>query len=203
MDLPPTAERISVAGALVDASRLMTELLRFVAPDVHRRTARITALVSAVVHDLELAQPWEFEVAARLSQIGCLALPPSTLAAVNRGEALSEDDDRAFESHPLVARDLLAEMHRLDDAREMIARQREPWMGLADVPLGADRVALGAQLLRIVSDFDAWIERGLPVGDALRRLEAEADDYDPGLLRSVCAAVQRHPASVGRSLVAA
>jgi response regulator RpfG family c-di-GMP phosphodiesterase len=201
-ELPPAAERISVAGTLVEASRLMTELLRYVAPDVHRRTARITALVAEVVHDLDLPQPWEFEVAARLSQIGCLALPPATLAAVHRGDALSEEDDRAFASHPLVARDLLGEMRRLEDAREMIARQREPWMVPGTTPTHADRVTLGARLLRIVADYDEWLEKGVTVTEALGRLEADPEEYDPALLTAVRAAVERHP-TPGRTLAAA
>jgi response regulator RpfG family c-di-GMP phosphodiesterase len=203
MDLPPAAERISVAGTLVEASRMMTELLRFVAPDVHRRTTRITAIVSEVVHDLDLPQPWEFEVAARLSQIGCLTLPATTLEAVTRGDALTEEDDRAFASHPLVARDLLAEVRRLEDAREMIARQREPWMVPGAAPASADRVSLGAQLLRIVTDYDGWLEKGVRPSDAMGRLEADAEEYDPQLLRTVRAAVERHPATPGRTLAAA
>lgn len=203
MDLPPAAERISVAGTLVEASRLMTELLRFVAPDVHRRTTRITALVADVVHDLDLSQPWEFEVAARLSQIGCLALPAATLAAVQRGESLSEEDDRAFASHPLVARDLLAEVRRLEDAREMIARQREPWAVAGASPSHADRVTLGAQILRVVADYDGWVEKGMPSPEALRRLEADHEEYDPELLRTLRTAVERRPAPAGRTLVAA
>jgi response regulator RpfG family c-di-GMP phosphodiesterase len=202
-DLPPAAERISVAGTLVDASRLMTELLRFVAPDVHRRTTRITAIVAEVVHDLDLSQPWEFEVAARLSQIGCLTLPPTTLEAVTRGDALSEEDDRAFASHPLVARDLLAEVRRLGDAREMIARQREPWMVPGAAPAPADRVSLGAQLLRIVSDYEGWVEKGVRPSEAMGRLEADSKEYDPQLLRTVRAAVERLAAPAGQTLVAA
>jgi response regulator RpfG family c-di-GMP phosphodiesterase len=202
-ELPPAAERISVAATLVEASRLMNELLRYVAPDVHRRTARITDRVSEIVRDLDLPQAWEFEVAARLSQIGCLALPAETLAAIERGEALSDEDDRAFASHPLVARDLLAEVRRLEDAREMIARQREPLGHPGDAPRLADRVTLGAQLLRIMSDLDAWVEKGVPEPEALSRLEAEPAEYDAGLMRVVRSAVERRAAAPGCALVAA
>jgi hypothetical protein len=82
-------ERIAAAGRLLESSRMMTELLRYAAPDTHRRTERITRFVTALVGRLELDSAWEFEVAARFSQIGRLALPEPTRQALARGEALS------------------------------------------------------------------------------------------------------------------
>jgi response regulator RpfG family c-di-GMP phosphodiesterase len=181
-------ERITAAGTLVEASRVLTELLKYAAPDVHRRTARVTRLVSELVRALELPQPWEFEVAARLSHIGCLALPPGTLEAVSRGERLSDEDDRLYASHPLIARDFLADVRRLEDAREMIGRQREPLPG--EAACNADRVTLGAQLLRVAVDLEELVEKGCSPAEALRRLEGVPTEYDGRLLAAARAVVE-------------
>ena len=94
-------------------------------------------------------------LAARLSQIGWLTVSAETHEAALRGDALLDEEWRAVASHPQVARDLLAEVTRLDGVREMIARQREPFAvpGEAPVPLAKrDRLMLGGQILHLCAD---------------------------------------------------
>jgi len=186
--LPPVAERISVAGTLLETSRLMTELLRFVAPDVHQRTIRLTRVVRELVKDLDLGQAWEFEVAARLSQIGRLALPSTTRDRLASGEELNDEDERVLASHPLIARDLLAEVRRLDAVREMVCRQREPY-SVPNLPLGnrtpLDRLTLGGQLLRVAADFDELLSAGKTGEEAVGCLEASAGEYSEEVLAAL------------------
>ena len=88
---PSGLVRIVVAGTLLDVAKLVTTLLRVTYPDLGARTDRITELVRFVARRLELSQSWEFEVAARLSQIGYLGLDPELVAARKRGDLLSEE----------------------------------------------------------------------------------------------------------------
>ena len=52
----------------------------------------------------------EFEVAARLSQIGYPGLDPQLVVAARHRDPLGDEDQRALASHPLIARDLLREV---------------------------------------------------------------------------------------------
>jgi response regulator RpfG family c-di-GMP phosphodiesterase len=186
--MPPVAERISVAGTLLETSRLMTELLRFVAPEVHQRTVRLTRVVRGLVEELGVSQPWEFEVAARLSQIGRLALPSSTRDRLAAGESLSDEDEQAVASHPLIARDLLSEVRRLDAVREMVCRQREPYT-VPGLPLGnrtaLDRMTLGGQLLRVAADFDDLLSAGQTGDEAVAWLDARGTEYSADVLAAL------------------
>ena len=190
------AERITAAGALLETSRVVTELLRHTAPATHQRSERITRLVNAAVRHLQLDEAWEFEVAARFSQIGRLALPEPMREAAASDTALSEHDERQLASHPLIARDLLADVPRLEAVREMIARQNEPFT-VADLPLGSrgarDRTSVGGQLLRVASDFDALAVRGIPPADAVATLAARRGEYDETVLNAVSAVVTVRP----------
>jgi response regulator RpfG family c-di-GMP phosphodiesterase len=182
---PQGPDDVAAAGALLEVSRLFTALLRLTRPDVGLRTERITALVSFVVRDLEVERRWEFEVAARLSQLGCLGIAPDVLQAATRGERLSDDDMRAVASHPLTARDLLEEVSRLAAVAEMIARQHEP-VGLVgdriDPVTEADRLAFGGQLLRVCGEFDRLSQRGLSFQDALSRMHGLPEEFDPAIV---------------------
>jgi response regulator RpfG family c-di-GMP phosphodiesterase len=201
--LQAAADRIAEAATLLESARLMSELLRFVAPDVHARTARVTGIVARLSAALELDHAWEFEVAARLSHIGCLALPESTRAAAGRGDVLSEEDDRAVASHPLVARDLLTEVRRLEGVREMIARQREPHYVSgtpAYAPATGDRIALGAQLLRVAGDYDDLVTRGMTFEAAFESLRRREGEYDARVLDALLASSQTTPTTSDRQL---
>lgn len=178
-------DAVVAAGVLLDVSRVLSGLLSAVRPRLGARTERVTKLVRYMVRELDLAGAWEFEVAARLSQIGWLTLPTETLDAATRGEPLAEDDWRAVASHPLVARDLLADVQRLHGVREMIARQREPLAVPGETPLPVaqrDRVGLGGQILRVCAEYDALLERGLTPDAAVRQLLTEPDEFDPRLV---------------------
>ena len=100
-------------------------------------------------------------------------------------------------SHPLVARDLLAEVGRLDGVREMIARQREPFAVQGETPLpivGRDRLMLGGQMLRVCGDYVALLERGLTVDVALERLQGQPLEFDPVLVQTLARCTTAVPA---------
>ena len=82
----------SAPATLLDVSRFITALLRLTDRTIGERAERVTALVKVAIRQLDLERPWEFEVAARLSQIGCLALPQRLVDAERRGEKLSDED---------------------------------------------------------------------------------------------------------------
>ena len=176
---------VAAAGTLLEVSRLFTALLRLTRPDIGQRTERITALVSFIVRGLDIERRWEFEVAARLSQLGCLGIAPDVLQAAARGELLNDDDLRAVASHPLAARDLLGEMSRLEIVAEMIARQHEP-VGFAgewiEPVRDADRLAFGGQVLRVCGEFDRLVQRGLSCQDALCRMSGLPEEFDPAIV---------------------
>lgn len=182
---PSGLVNIVVAGTLLDVAKLVTTLLRVTYPDLGARTDRITELVRFASRRLELSQSWEFEVAARLSQIGYLGLDPELVAAWKRGEGLSDDRQRELASHPLIARDLLSEVARLETVREMIARQCEPFTvpGCSADPVASrDRVDLGAHLLHACAAFDELVWAGAEGGNAASRLRGAPMEFCPEIL---------------------
>jgi response regulator RpfG family c-di-GMP phosphodiesterase len=179
-----TAERVTMAHTLLEVSRLVGDCLALVAPDLHARTLRVTALVTTMAGLLELEHPWEFEVAARLSQVGCLAVPPADRRAIARGDIVEEERDRAFASHPLVSRDLLRGVRSLAAVREMIARQHEPYSvaGWETRVTPSDRVTIGAQLLRIAVDATALAASVGGPGAVAAAMATRDGEYHPRLL---------------------
>jgi response regulator RpfG family c-di-GMP phosphodiesterase len=194
---PARLVNIVVAGTLLEVTRLVTLLLRATHPELGAKTDRVTELVRFACRALGLEQSWEFEVAARLSQIGHLGLDPELVAASRRGEVFEQEDQRALASHPLIARDLLCEVGRLEAVREMIARQSEPFtVGGAEVdPVEVrDRIELGGHLLRACSAFDDLVWGGAEVETAARFLAGSPSEFDPEVVEAL-ASWARRPAA--------
>ena len=191
-------EDVVAAGVLLDVSRVLGGLLGLARPALGVRTERVTRLVRLMARALDIDRPWEFEVAARLSQIGWLTVPTETHAAALRGDPLPDDEWCAVASHPLVARDLLAEVGRLYGVREMIARQREPFAVAGEIPVPVarrDRLMLGGHLLRVCGDYVALLDHGVARDAALERLSSQPLEFDPALVRVLtqCTGEDRSP----------
>jgi hypothetical protein len=178
-------EDLVTAGVLLDVTRVLGGLLGLARPALGFRTEAVTRLVRQMAEALDLDRPWEFEVAARLSQIGWLTVPTETHTRAMRGDSLPEDEWRAIASHPLIARDLLAEVRRLDGVREMIARQLEPCAvdGERPVPFDRrDRATQGGHLLHVCVDYVTLRERGVAPRAALDEMASQPLEYDPALV---------------------
>jgi response regulator RpfG family c-di-GMP phosphodiesterase len=170
-----TAERELLHGTLRGCIRTLTDVLGLVNPEAFSRGTRIRPFVRHIAAELEAGNFWEFELAATLSQIGCVALPPETLASINIGRPLKESEQRMVANHPNIGCQLLAEVPRLERIAQIIARQNasssrkimpSPGMGEEDV------IEFGAQLL----DVSLFIDRALGKGNTFVQALAMAQE---------------------------
>ncbi len=196
------AERELLEGTLTGAVRALSETLALVNPEAFGRVDRI----SQTMHDVASAAgcniAWEIQVVAALSQIGCVILPSGTLNKLAAGCALTEEEHQLYDMHPNIASNLISKIPRLDEVAEAIRYQHKHFDGNG---LPRDRVAggqipLGARLLKIVVDYDNSVSGGLEPAAALKVLQHQAAQYDPGLLQALSACVACHVGDGGKSV---
>ena len=164
--------------------QVLTEVLGLINPVAFSRGCRVQRIVEVMAENLELSDIWEFEVAAMLSQLGCVTLHPDTLNKVGSGHPLEADEIELYESHPAITRDLIKTVPRMESIAEMIAHQLDdfPSQELSgDIRL-EDRNIVGSQMLRIAIDFDQLVFSGFEKDEALAELQENASAYDPRLL---------------------
>lgn len=83
------AERELLEKTLRCSIQAMTEILSVTNPAAFGRTTRLQRYVQYLVSKLKITQHWQYEVAAMLSQLGCVTLDPDTVEAVGAGQTLS------------------------------------------------------------------------------------------------------------------
>lgn len=119
------AEKQLLHGTLRGCVQVMSELLELANPTAYGRGERAKALIVAMAKFLGVKTLWKYELAAMLSQIGCLSLPQDILDR-QAGELLSPEEGQIFLMHPAIAANLLRNLPRLEEIAEMVADQEAP-----------------------------------------------------------------------------
>lgn len=174
------AERELLDGTLRGIVRLLTDVLALTSPNVFSRATRLREMAIHVATKLALADAWQFEIAALLSQIGCIALPEELVARVLAGQPLSPAEESAFASHPQTAARLLGTIPRFGDIAAMIAGQRD---ACAPAPPGA--VAIGAALLRATTTLDDMRSHGATREDAIAEMRLRPTTLDRRIIEAL------------------
>jgi response regulator RpfG family c-di-GMP phosphodiesterase len=186
-----TAERSLLENTLRASVKVLTEVLSLVHPAAFSRATRIHRYVRHMAGALKLRDVWQFEVAAMLSQVGCITLEPGALDRMYTGDEISAEEKKMFAAHPSAGGELLAHIPRLEAVACMIAAQNLSFGQQPAVPVHVplEIVATGAHLLRAAVDFDRLITRNRSQEETLAQMRQRARDYDPACLAALAAFV--------------
>jgi len=133
---------------------------------------------------LQLPNLWQFQIAALLSQIGCVTLPGDTVEKMYKGDRLEKHEAIMYRSHPRAGARLLANISGFGVIAEMIARQLKPYSALGSAPKSSNEKMsrLGAEILHVALDYDRLTFQGYDHEIACEKLAGRADTYNPRIL---------------------
>ena len=179
-----TAEKELLEKTLSGSIQVLIEVLSLVNPIAFSRATRIRRFIQHITKKRQLEAAWRFEVAAMMSQLGCVTLPPDTLEAVYAGQQLPAEEQKRFDAHPAIARDLLTNIPRMEPIAWMIAQQQGPSLPLHTIKDEASRDAItqGAQMLRVALAYDQLLSRGHTHQQALHNLQSKTKEFDPSMV---------------------
>lgn len=171
-----TAESELLEQTLSGSIQVLTEVLSLVNPAAFSRAERACRFIRQIASAMKLGNPWQYEVAAMMSQLGCVTLPPETVEAVYNGEQLSANEQSLYDSHPSVASGLLAKIPRLEPIAWMIEHQNQA------VPEGSDPdmadVRMAADILRLVLAYEKLIHKGVSRTEAVHTLTMQNKGFN-------------------------
>lgn len=179
-----TAERELLQKTLKESINVLNKVLSLVNPEAFGRSSRIKRYVKQIGEKLEVPDVWKFELAAMLSQIGCVILPEEALKKLCRGKNLTGEEAQLFDMHPMIASDLLTNIPRMKKIAEIIRYQEKHFDGNGnpkDTRKGKD-IPLGARILKVALDFDLLEAKGVFKRRAIKQLQSRSGWYDPIVL---------------------
>jgi CheY-like chemotaxis protein len=162
---------------------VLTEVLSLANPAAFSRAQRLQRYVSHVVSVLKLQHPWRFEVAAMMSQLGCVALDSQTIDAAYAGQPLAAEEQARYDFHPAIGQSLLENIPRMKPIGWMIAHQNQP--ASVDGDLGDREMAdmrVGADILRAALTFDKLLRQGKSRTEAANLIARQHKHLDQKIL---------------------
>lgn len=184
------AERDMMSQTVHGVVAMLTRVLSLVSPTAFGRATRLRTLASELAGAAEIADPWELEIAASLSQLGAVTMTPATLEKIAGDQKLSEVEIDLVHRQFTTAAELIAEAPRLDTIARVVALQSDEVIPADDDSV---QVRRNAELLRVALAFDHLVgDRGLPRADALMELTATAADFEPAALDALRKVVAKH-----------
>jgi response regulator RpfG family c-di-GMP phosphodiesterase len=148
------------------------------------RVGRVRRHVASLLDELNTPDRWAIDLAAALSRLGAVSLPPEVSKKVESGAPLIGPEQRMVDQIPVATEQLLSDIPRLGPVIAAIRYSRKGYdgSGRPEATLSGAEIPLGARVLRIVEDFEELTARGEPDKFAIEALRRSSDAYDPELL---------------------
>jgi response regulator RpfG family c-di-GMP phosphodiesterase len=181
------AEKDLLEKTLRYSIKVLSDILSLVNPKAFSHASRVRRLVKQLAEDLKLEKTWQLEIAAMLSQIGCVAIPEETLAKVFEGKPLSSVENAMYQSYPQVGGDLIANIPRMAKVAEIIRYQELRYDGgghSADVP-EKENIPIESRILKLALDYDKFQGSGMAVDEAFIEVKKKESWYDPNVFKAL------------------
>jgi HD-GYP domain-containing protein (c-di-GMP phosphodiesterase class II) len=162
-------------------------VLGLVQPEAFGPTAREHELARGIATRLGVPAAWHVEIAAMLSSIGYVTLPHDVVTKLHAGAELDPSEREMVARMPAVAERVLSHIPRLENVREALKYQHQPFDGSDSAGPRETAIPIGARILKVVHDFRVEETRRTNAADALVALRARARNYDPDVLTALAA----------------
>jgi len=182
-----TSERELLEKTLGHSIRLLTDMLSLANPVAFSQMLNIRKIVRKITANMHLRDSWQYELAAMLSQIGCIALPPGVLEKVHAGEVLTKGEQSVYASHPTIAYKLLADIPRLGSIPLMVRDQQKLYADFRNekTAFRDPNAELGAQIIKVAVDYDRFIHGGKSHFEVIQTMAKYSRIYHPEIVNAL------------------
>ncbi len=188
-----TAER-TCSNRIVEASTaVLEEVRKYLQPEAVARVSRIEKTISEVLSLLQIGGPSQFEVAAKLSHLGCIGVPAPVVTTILTTGSGSEGEKLAFQKHAQIGAQIIRKVPGLEPVATMVEHQfdiRPDFIGDQSLK-EINAVIMGAQLIRLANTLDSHLLAGATYSDAISHMTFGDQKNDPVLIEALKTATKR------------
>jgi len=181
------AEKELLEETLNGSIKVLTDLLAIVDPEAFGHAQRLREEVSTVAKWFGIRDAWEFEIAAMLSQIGTVAIPPVVLNRLRTGQTLNETEKQMIARIPEIGANLIAKIPRMEAVEKIVRFQRKNFdgAGYPEERVSGGEIPMGARILHVLSDLIVIETNRKTRTEAFSQLKQRLGAYDPAVLEAV------------------
>jgi len=179
------SERELLEQTLTGTVGVLSQILTLINPVAQGKANRLRLYSRHLAKALQVEEVWLIEIAAMLSQLGCLTIPPEVITRQLAGGVLKEQERAMVEKHPRLAGKLLVQIPRLETVVEIIAAQEKSAGEIRTLfpEPGQEKLSLFCRILQVACGLDRLIMSGQPPKIALLMMLRDEETFDPSLVR--------------------
>jgi len=180
-----TSEKDLLNKTLKGSISMLSEVLSLANSRAFSRGYRIRNIVVEIAKQMGMKPLWHYEVAALISQLGCIAVPDDILKKVYLNEPLNDGEKKMFDDHPRIGAQLVRRIPRLEDVADMISSQLLPYDDDFLSTNQSDKNIVGSHILKVALDYDQLTTQGMTHEEAIRQLYSRKEGYNPDVLQQL------------------
>jgi FixJ family two-component response regulator len=180
-----TSERVLLEQTLRGSIKMLVDVLAITNPTAFGRANLIKSRVLELAGLLGVTETWQLELAALASQLGAIVLPHELCEKIERGHALTNEEERVVSRAPEMTEQLLANIPRLEVVRAMLALHIQPPRRNPGADATRRLIELGAHLLRVTIDLAALESTAAGSISAVKEILMRTDRYDSEVLKVI------------------
>ena len=182
-----TAEKELLENTLGGAVKVLTEILSLFDPATFERSQKLKEYLSDFVCSSNTSVSWDLELAALLSQIGRVTIPPAVLEKLRSGETLNGPEKDIVNRVPEFGARLIENIPRLGPVANIVRYQQKHFDG-SGFPVDSfsgDEIPIGSRIIYVLSDLLELEDQSLSRPAAFQKMQERNGRYDPKVLNSV------------------
>ena len=172
------AEKELLHGTLRGSLRILTDILNLVNPTAFGRGERARRLAMTIGKQLHVKSMLQLDLAAMLSQLGCVTLPDELIDKIDQGMELSREEEQIFDMHPAITASMLGQLPRMDRVTDIIQNQLAKYDEAPHTPIEA-------HIIKACLDYDSLAQAGLNKLDIIDALRHRKGWYNEKVLESL------------------
>ncbi|HEX2866237.1 MAG TPA: HD domain-containing phosphohydrolase [Ignavibacteriales bacterium] len=169
------AEKELLDKTLKGSIKVLVDILSIANPVAFSRAGNVLKIAKRLSANLDPDIQWQVEIAALLSQIGCIAVPEEILQKKRTGQTLSVKEKELYVAHPQVGKSLIKNIPRLEDIAEAISFQFKKFtvFEYKGEEKHEETVAVIARILKHANDLNTLMESNKPEAQAAAELQTK------------------------------
>jgi DNA-binding response OmpR family regulator len=180
-----SGERRLLDETLNGSVQAMMDILVLTNPIAFNRGKRLRHYMFQLGRKIGIHNIWIYEIAAMLSQLGCVTVSEETVEKFIDGDKLEDKERRMLNFVPQISRKVIAKIPGLGLVSEIIENQNADIdYSMIKYPLNkTPSVILGSLLLKTVMEFDNLICAGFSKTEAISHMAYSDEKNERTLLR--------------------
>lgn len=178
-------------NTLKGTAELLAQLVEMIDPELFGQLSAMRVSIKEVSKQLNITDSWELEIAALLSQIGKLAIPPEIKLKIKNKEKLSFAESDLVDDHAETAYEFLKNIPRLENVAEMVRYQNKnnDGSGRPRNTISKEDIPIGSKVIKVLQAFGNYDSPEADFAQFFVSLIKQPLIYDPEAVQAVQAAL--------------